>query len=265
MSEPVTLAAALGLGTARVVALTGGGGKTAALFRLAREAAPRRVLVTTTTRIWAPGPDQAPLALVADLDAALARLAPAAWPAGPLALGTTVTPDGKLVGVPPEWIGALATCADCVVVEADGAAGKPLTAPRAYEPVIPPAAELIVPVVGLDALGAPLDAAAVHRAPEIAALTGLPLGAPLTPEAIAAVLLDPRGNVKGAPPGARIVPLINKVDDTPALARARVLAAALLARGAARVVLGRLASDPPVADVLVADGTPVAGVAGSQL
>ncbi|MBX5493508.1 MAG: putative selenium-dependent hydroxylase accessory protein YqeC, partial [Chloroflexi bacterium] len=50
-SAPSTLRAALDLGAARVVAFTGGGGKTSALFRLAGELTPARVLVTTTTRI----------------------------------------------------------------------------------------------------------------------------------------------------------------------------------------------------------------------
>ena len=67
-------------------------------------------------------------------------------------------------GVPPDWIGGLAAEVDLVVVEADGAAGKPLTAPRAYEPVIPAATDLLVPVVGADVIGAPLTPERVLQA-----------------------------------------------------------------------------------------------------
>lgn len=247
-AAPTTLAAALAVGQARVVAFTGGGGKTSAMFRLAREWSGGRVLVTTTTRIWAPRPSEAALALADSAAAAVAALAPDGWPGGVRALGTTVSVEGKLVGVPPDWIGALAGVAERVLVEADGAAGKPLTAPRAYEPVIPASAEVVVPVVGAEAVGSPLDAEHVHRVAELSVLLGVPVGSILAPSLVAAAVLGPGGNTKGAPPGARIVPLVNKVDDATRLAAARALARELLARGAERVVLARLASEPPVVE-----------------
>ena len=251
MGAPMRLADALALGAARVVAFTGGGGKTSAMFRLAHELADARVLVTTTTRIWAPRPEQARL-VVADNWAEARPRVLAAWEHGVRALGTAIGADGKLHGVPTDWVGMLAADTDYVLVEADGAAGKPLTAPRAHEPVIPDAAALVVPVAGADAVGAPLDAAHVHRAAEIAALTGLAEGEPLTAAAVATVMLSPRGNVKSAPAAARIVPLVNKVETPAAERAARDLAAALLDLGAERVVLTRLAAEPPVAAVLMA-------------
>jgi probable selenium-dependent hydroxylase accessory protein YqeC len=247
---PPLLRTALALGPARVVAFTGGGGKTSAMFRLARELADARVLVTTTTRIWAPRPDEAPLLLVGSEDEARQAAYDPAWIQGVRVLGNELTPDGKLRGLPPEWIGALAADADYLLVEADGAAGKPLTAPREYEPVIPAATQLLVPVVGVDAVGVPLTAEYVHRAAEMAALLGVPPGTRLDPELVARVVLDPRGNVKGAPTSARIVPLVNKVDDAAREVVARDLADALLANGAERVVLARLASAAPVVAVL---------------
>jgi probable selenium-dependent hydroxylase accessory protein YqeC len=139
---------------------------------------------------------------------------------------------------------------DVVLVEADGAAGKPLTAPRAYEPVIPTAADLVVPVCGADVIDAPLTPEHVHRATEMAALLGVVPGTRLSPILIARVLLGPDGNVKGAPARARIVPLVNKVDDPARLVVARALGRALLQAGAERVVLARLASDRPVVETL---------------
>jgi probable selenium-dependent hydroxylase accessory protein YqeC len=246
---PPVLATALALGSARVVAFTGGGGKTSAMYRLARECS-GRVVVTTTTRIWLPRQDQAELRLANTLDDALGLVRDPTWAAGVRAIGTSTTSEGKLQGIPPEWVDALAGAIDVVLVEADGAAGKPLTAPRTYEPVIPSSAELVVPVAGADAIGAPLTTEHVHRAAEMADLLGVGPGTQLSPSLIARVLLDPGGNVKGAPARARIVPLINKVDDAASLAAGRALAQELLRAGAERVVLARLASDPPFVEAL---------------
>ena len=54
MSEARTLAGALGVKRDEVVALVGGGGKSAAMFRLAREVAEAggRAITTTTTHIF---------------------------------------------------------------------------------------------------------------------------------------------------------------------------------------------------------------------
>lgn len=246
---PPVLATALALGSACVVAFTGGGGKTSAMYRLARECG-GRVVVTTTTRIWLPGAGQAELRLATTLDEALSYVREPTWAARVRAIGTSTTAEGKLQGIPPDWVDALAGAADVLLVEADGAAGKPLTAPRAYEPVIPSSADLVVPVVGADAIGAPLTPEHVHRAGEMADLLGVEPGTRLSPSLIARVVLDPSGNVKGAPARARIVPLINKVDDAAGLAAGRELAQELVRAGAERVVLARLASDPPFVEAL---------------
>jgi len=121
------------------------------MFCLAREHAAGRVLVTTTTKIWMPRAGEATVVLADDLDAAI-RALDDKWHYGIRAVGTAVTADGKLQGVPPAWVAALREHSDWVFVEADGAAGKPLTVPRDYEPVIPESTELLVPVCGLDAL-----------------------------------------------------------------------------------------------------------------
>jgi probable selenium-dependent hydroxylase accessory protein YqeC len=262
LQNAATLAEALDLRDHRVVAFTGGGGKTSAVFGLASERAAERVLVTTTTRIWLPARDQAELVLGGDLAEAMRRLE-AGWSSGVRALGTAATFDMKLQGIPPEWVASLARVADRVLVEADGAAGKPLTVPRDYEPVIPASTELLVPVCGFDVFGAPLDSQHVHRAPEMIERLGHPEGHLLTAEDIAAVLLSPWGSIKGAPPEAEIVPLVNKVDmlgpRTPRmgrrqewrakrhhdLVRATELADVLLSQGVPRVVLATLAAQPP--------------------
>src|SRR5512143_3356896 len=86
-----------------VVAFTGAGGKTTALFRVARELrgaiAP---VVTTTTRIFVP-PPAADLTLGVEADRATLLMATEdALATGRIpVVGCATTPDGKLVGVPP--------------------------------------------------------------------------------------------------------------------------------------------------------------------
>ncbi len=107
----------------------------------------------------------------------------------------------------------------CIVNEADGSRTRPFKAPAAHEPVIPSETTLVVPLVGADVFGMPLDDDHVHRPELVAALSGAPPGAPVTPEVVARVLAHPEGGRKGVPPGARVVVLINKVE-TPHRSRA---------------------------------------------
>ena len=202
----MTLCEAIGLDSRDVVALVGGGGKTTALLRLGSECAAKgeRVLLTTTTRIE---PQRGLRTLFVQEAAALSTLGPP-WPA----LVVTEDLGTRLKGVPPEWVDVAAAADLRVLAQADGSGHRPFKAPGEHEPVIPRSATLVVSVVGIDAVGAPLDDEHVHRAPRVAALCGLPLGAAVTEQTIAAVLCHPDGGGKGVPPGARRVVLINKVE-----------------------------------------------------
>ena len=69
----------------------------------------------------------------------------------------------------------------------------------------------------------------VHRAARAAELAGVALGAQVTPDIVARVLAHPLGGLKNVPGGARVIPLINKVEDAAALRAGRETARALLA------------------------------------
>jgi molybdenum cofactor cytidylyltransferase len=123
---------------------------------------------------------------------------------------------------------AAAPDVDAVIIEADGARTLPLKAPADHEPVIPDSTTLVVPVVGIDVVGQPLDDAHVHRPRRVAALTGAVEGRPVTLEHIAQVLTHTQGGLKGVPEGARVVPLVNKAETPLRKERARALADLLL-------------------------------------
>ena len=245
------------VGDRAVVAFVGAGGKTTAMFLLSRELREdgAAVVITTTTRILVPPASSDTAVVVEDDDGRLLDAVAEVLRHGraPVA-GRATTADGKLVGIAPEVVADLARLPGVthVLVEADGAARRPLTAPRDGEPVIPAAATIVVPVVGIEALGAPLSAVS-HRPERVMALTGLGSAARLDAAAIARVMLDAEGNVRGTPPGARIVPLVNKVDGPERIGAARQLAAELRRSGAERVVIAALEAEAPIVEVIATE------------
>jgi molybdenum cofactor cytidylyltransferase len=250
----VSLADALGLKRDEVVALVGGGGKTTAMFRLAREMVELggRAITTTTTHIFAAQIALAP-AHVPAIDATRERVAAAlAAHRHVLVIGATDPSTARAAGPSLDRFRDLrAWFPDvCILNEADGSRMRPFKAPATHEPVIPEATTLVVPVVGADVFGGPLDADHVHRPELISALSGAPLGAPITPEIVARVLGHPEGGRKGVPPGARVVALINKVENPAQRTAARATAERLLREPAIQsVVLASLRAAEPVVEV----------------
>jgi molybdenum cofactor cytidylyltransferase len=250
----VRLADALGVRGDDVVALVGGGGKTTAMFRLAREIVEKGgyAITTTTTHIFAAQIALAP-AHVPAAAATRERIAAALTAhRHVLVVGDTDAASGRAGGVSAELFRRLRDWFPdaCLLNEADGSRMRPFKAPAEHEPVIPPETTLVVPVVGADVLGKPLDADHVHRPERISALTGAPLGTSITPEIVARVLAHPAGGLKGVPAQARLVALINKVERLPDLAPARATAARLLGDGPiTSVVLAGVRQDEPVLEV----------------
>jgi len=251
----MTLAQALSIGEKEMVSLVGAGGKTPLLYALGRELSALRsgVILTTTTKIFEPEP--APffrLFLSTDLGGTKKWVAENAPRRECLLLAGKRLPGGKLEGIPPEWAEEIFAMdgVSAIINEADGAAGRPLKAPRDGEPVIPRNTTLLVPIVGIDGMGCPLDEAWVFRSAVASRLLGLPMGSTVTEEAVVRLVME---SVKPGPAGAHIVPLINKVDLPGGLEKARRLARCLLSADPARlrrVALGQLKHLPAVREVV---------------
>jgi probable selenium-dependent hydroxylase accessory protein YqeC len=252
------LTEALGIRPGEVVSLVGGGGKTSIMFALAGElaAAGGSVVTTTTTKIFEPLPAETPLVMVAKDEAELLSRCLESLPRyRHITLATERLASGKLAGISPGLVERLAGIAAVsqVIVEADGAARRPLKAPNDTEPVIPGNTTLVVAVVGVDAVGSPLDEENVFRAGIAARLLGLSPGSALTPAAIATLITHRQGITKGSPQNARIIPFINKVDRDRGLERGRELAREIMAAGHPAikyVLLGQARSAEPVVETV---------------
>ena len=104
-------------------------------------------------------------------------------------------------------------------------------------------------MVGIDALGCPLDEPYVFRAELASRLLHLQPGQEVTPETIARLLAMLLGK---RPSGTRVIPFLNKADLPGSLEKGRALARYLLSWGplqASRVVLGSARLDPPAKGV----------------
>jgi len=217
-----------------VISLVGGGGKTTLMFAMARELsfAGGLVVTTTTTRIFEPLPSQTQvLYLDSDEKKIIDWIKQNTGNYNHVTVAKNKLTSGKLAGIGTGTAIKISKLAHvtATIIEADGASRKPLKAPNATEPVIPENTSLVVPVVGIDALGQPLSQDNIFR-PEIAsALTGLPLGETVTSESVAVLVTHERGLIKGSPATARIVPFINKVDTGDLLQKAIQLAEIILA------------------------------------
>ncbi len=253
-----TLRQALMLGESGVISLVGAGGKTSLMFKLAHELAlgGETVLTTTTTKIFEPGPEQSSCVLVSD---SVARLLDQAGGFIDHHPHITMARDrqagkGKLVGFPPEAVEALwqSQLFQWIVVEADGAAGRPLKAPADHEPVIPACTSCLVGLAGLSGIGRPLTDQWVFRPERFAELAGISLNSAVTETAVAEVFLHPKGVFKNAADKAARIVFLNQAD-TPAHHAAGKRIARLLTEtlitGMPRVVIGQARAEFPVLEI----------------
>jgi probable selenium-dependent hydroxylase accessory protein YqeC len=197
-----------------LISLVGAGGKTTAMYALAQalKSLHKRVLVTTTTNIFYPAQEEC--------DAVIVSEAPEpdlfhALPGGTVTvLGGAVVNERKLAGVDKGFIEKLhqERLFDGILVECDGSKRKPIKAAAHYEPIVPDNTTRTIGVIGLDAVGQPIDEDHVHRAEIFAAVVGRRLGELLDTQAVAELIVSPQGLFKGAPETSPRYVLLNKAD-----------------------------------------------------
>lgn len=174
----------------KCISVIGSGGKTT-LLRYLSGRLPGTVILTTSTHMYPfpgiPLVNTCEKEAVKGRDRILEELREALSRSRVVCLGRLES-SGKLASpadaIPFEL---LLPEADHLLIEADGAAGRPLKAHRSWEPVIPACSGITVCVVGASGIGRPVSEAC--HCPELfASLAGVPADCPAEPEHIAAVI-----------------------------------------------------------------------------
>jgi probable selenium-dependent hydroxylase accessory protein YqeC len=252
------LTEALGIKAKEVISLVGAGGKTTLMFRLAKELflSGKKVVTTTTTRILEPTPGETG-SLFIDPDEE--RIKDFVWRHLDQYHHITIAQErfgsGKLKGVSPNLVNDLwrSRGIDAIIIEADGAAGRSVKAPREWEPVIPSSTTLVVAILGVDGMEMELNKENVFQPERVSKITGIPMGERLTDEAMAILMTHAEGIFKGAPSSSRVVAFLNKVDIPNGVVKAKRIAQKIFDkkhRQIERIVLGQLKNEPPVAEVI---------------
>jgi molybdenum cofactor cytidylyltransferase len=204
------------------VAFVGAGGKTTAIFRLAREILSSQkpdsisstVLVTTTTHFgtWQLG--QADHSYHVSSQGSIEKLK-STLPSGIVMLIGEEYGD-RVQGLNARHLHEVYKLAEdrglSLLIEADGAHLHPIKAPAMNEPVIPECVEYVVVVAGLSGLGKVLSGESVHRPRVFGRLAGLHFGDVVTREALTRMLLNREGGFKNIPQAAQKAVLLNQVD-----------------------------------------------------
>lgn len=255
---PRSLIESLDLNEREMISLVGAGGKTTLMFRLARElfVEGKKVVTTTTTKILEPASGETAFLFIhPDEDRLKGFVLQRLGQYHHITLARERLESGKLKGVSSGLVNDLWSSheIDAIIIEADGAAGRPVKAPREKEPVIPSNTTLVVAILGVDGAGTELSEENVFQAERVSKMTGIPMGEKITDEAMAVLMTHSEGVFKGAPLSSKVIALLNKVDIPDGMVRGKGIAQKILERKhpkIKRVVLGQLKKDPPVAEVI---------------
>jgi len=186
-----TLINALQLNKRGVISLFGAGGKTSLMFELVKqlEKSGKRVLTTTTTKIFMPKKCHSPVTIVEEnINQFIKKAKSTLKEYYHFSAASNYDPaSNKLKGLTLQFIHKLwqARLFDWIIVETDGAKQKPLKASNLYEPVIPKDTSHLILVTGLDSIGKPLDDNHVHRPEIFSDNTGLGIGKLVDEQSIA--------------------------------------------------------------------------------
>jgi probable selenium-dependent hydroxylase accessory protein YqeC len=255
---PHSLIESLDLRAREVISLVGAGGKTTLMFRLARELLldGKKVVTTTTTKILEPVSGETAFLFVDSDEEKLKQFVLEHLDQyRHITIAREKLESGKLKGVSSGLVDELWVSheMDTMIIEADGAAGLTVKAPREGEPVIPSNTTLVIAILGVDGVGMTLNEEHVFQPERVSKITGIPKGGKLTEESLAILMTHPEGIFKGAPSSSRIVAFLNKVDIRNGMTKGKAVAQKVLEKKhpqIERVVLGQLKNEPPVADVI---------------
>ncbi len=195
-----------------VVAVVGCGGKTSLIGLLAEKLRDKKVLISTTTKIFPPKIKDIMLCET------LLQCEEHEPEAGIQCMGLLNNASGKLEALPEALLAELTPRYDIVLLEADGSRGLPCKGWLETEPVVPAYCTHTVGIVTTNAVGNKANESTVHRLREFTALTGVGEGGEITSAALEAMVCARNGMFK-TNAGKRYV-VVNQIEDEAAAAAA---------------------------------------------
>ena len=188
------------------IAVVGGGGKTSLIFRLMESfvSIGKKVIVTTTTHM-AYEPER-PFVEDGDIDGVWKDLQRYHY-----TVAASLDRATEKIGcLSEEKLEELRGLADVLLIEADGAKRLPLKVPGEREPVIPEFAEMVIGVVGVDALGEPIQKTC-HRSEKVADFLGKGMEEVVTEDDIVKIAVSAEA-LRKCVDGREYCVLLNKAD-----------------------------------------------------
>lgn len=196
------------------VAWVGAGGKTSLIFAIAHELFSKKCVVTTTTKMASSEikfADQS-LRISSFEKFELDQINEVSL----IFRGIAVNEETKLSGYS---VDELKTISDALIknqipllIEADGSKRKPCKFPDVHEPNIPAFVNKVCVVVGLSALGKPLNEVNFHRPEEIARALNVSVGVTITTDHLFEILSHPEGSLKNIPDQAEKILFLHQAD-----------------------------------------------------
>ncbi len=261
---------AIGVKAGDVISLAGAGGKTSLALRLMAELKEEgfKVVFTTTTKILEPSPssdetlilEENELILPKRVQEALHHFRAAILARRRLKEKASIPSNypfpllpRKLQGISPEAVDRIHEAVNdaVIIVEADGAKGRLLKAPAPHEPIVPHSTSIHMVIAHADALGKPVSEEFVHRPKELIKLLGCAEDSILDESAIASLLLHPEGGLKGKPPLARFIPVINLREEASPQKAFKIARLLLRSPEVRTVLIATLWGREPVRDVVI--------------
>lgn len=218
-------------GSAPVISIAGGGGKTTTAFCLKQGFVDRKepVLLTTTTHMGRPvGPE----VLLEDSETEFqTKLKKYGW-----VIAGMPAEHGKISSMPDEFLEKRIQEKIPLVIEADGARCLPVKMPEAWEPVLHPKTDLFVGVIGLDALGQPLGEICFRRDLAAEFLKKRP-DEKMTWKDLARIAAAPEGLMKGTESIRRRLIFLNKAEGKQRIEEGKKIASYLQEKKSGEVFL----------------------------
>ena len=240
-----------------LISITGGGGKTTSMFKLARELLKhdKKVLVSTTTAIMKPDKSKyEKLYLAQDTDYKTIE----ASSSGITVLGSKINKINKLIGVEQQIIDEIFKSKkfDYIIVEADGSKRKPIKAPASHEPVIPSLTTKTIGIIGMDAVGQKIYEGNVHRASLFSQVTNSKLGDCIDENSIYNLIVSPEGIFKNSPLESQKYIILNKSETKSRNLVSQKVKSKLITNkiNIEKIIIGSMGKEIKVTGVIMASG-----------